>query len=73
MAVNGVGIIDRDYCGDNDEIKFAALNFTKGDVVIEKGTRIAQLMILKADAIDISEVEHLGNEDRNGFGSTGVN
>lgn len=72
MPVNGVGIIDRDYCGDNDELKFAALNFTDNVVVIEKGSRIAQLMILKSEEVQIEEVESLGNVDRNGFGSTGL-
>jgi len=28
MAANGVGIIDPDYCGDEDEWKLAAFNFT---------------------------------------------
>lgn len=72
MPVNGVGIIDSDYCGDNDELKFAALNFTDKEVIIEKGSRIAQLMILKNETVQIEEVSHLGNADRSGFGTTGL-
>lgn len=71
MPANGIGIGDMDFCGDNDEYKFAALNFTKKKVVIEKGTRIAQLMIVKFEKIEFQEVEKLSGKDRGGFGSTG--
>jgi dUTP pyrophosphatase len=42
MQVNSVGIIDADYCGDNDTIKFAYINMRKEAVTIEAGTRIGQ-------------------------------
>lgn len=71
MPANGIGIIDSDYCGDNDEILFAAFNFTKKAVAIEKGTRVAQLILVKFAKADIKEVRSLGNKDRGGFGSTG--
>jgi dUTP pyrophosphatase len=70
-CANGLGIGDSDYCGDNDEYKFPALNYTKEAVTIEKGTRCCQMLILPVEQVDIQEVEHLGNEDRGGFGSTG--
>lgn len=73
LAANGVGILDSDYCGDNDEISFAALNFTGHEVTIEKATRIAQLMILSYKQTEIIEVSKLKNKDRGGFGSTGKN
>ncbi len=71
MAANGIGIIDTDYCGDNDEILFAAYNFTDREVTIEKGTRVAQLMVLAVEKMDLEEVESLESPDRGGFGSTG--
>lgn len=71
MAANGVGIIDSDYCGDNDELLFAAYNFTDKDVTIEKGTRVAQYMLVNFQKMEIEEVESLDNPDRGGFGSTG--
>ncbi len=71
MAANGIGIIDSDYCGDNDEISFAALNFTDREVTIEKATRVAQLMVLTCKQMEIIEVSKLKNKDRGGFGSTG--
>ena len=30
MVANGVGVVDSDYCGPNDEIKVPTLNFTAG-------------------------------------------
>lgn len=70
-CANGLGIGDSDYCGDNDEYKFPALNYTKEIVTIEKGTRCCQMLILPVEQVDIQEVEHLDNTDRGGFGSTG--
>lgn len=71
MKVNGVGVFDEDYKGDNDEYKFIAYNFKKQSVTIEKGTRVAQIMIVSYNKVDIEEVEILGNKDRGGIGSTG--
>ena len=70
-SANGVGIGDSDYCGDNDEYRFAARNYTKEPVTIERGTRCCQMLVLPINQVDIQEVEHLENDDRGGFGSTG--
>jgi len=70
-CVNGVGIGDSDYCGDNDEYRFAALNYTKEPVTIDKGTRCCQMLVLPVEQVNIQEVEHLDNNDRGGFGTTG--
>lgn len=70
-SANAIGIIDSDYCGDNDEYQFLAYNFTDNPVTVEKGTRIAQMVILPAPQVTIEEAEHLGNADRGGFGTTG--
>jgi len=72
-CVNGTGIGDQDYCGDNDEYMFPALNYTKEVVKIEKGTRCCQMLILPVEKVNIKEVEHLENADRGGFGTTGKN
>jgi dUTP pyrophosphatase len=71
MSANGVGLIDKDYCGDNDELLFPAFNFTDVDVTIEKGTRLAQLLIEKTETVELLEVDHLSSSDRGGFGTTG--
>lgn len=71
MPINGVGIIDSDFGGDNDEWRFLAYNYTDKSVTIEKGTRVAQFAILKYEKIELVEVESLNNKDRGGFGTTG--
>lgn len=71
MMANSIGVFDPDYKGDNDEYLFAAYNFTTETVTIEKGTRIAQLVILPQHRITIEEVVKMGHTDRGGFGSTG--
>src|SRR5438477_5794417 len=42
MVANGVGVIDEDYCGPQDEVKIQVLNFTRSPVVVKRGDRIAQ-------------------------------
>lgn len=71
MMANGIGVGDSDYCGDNDEYMAALFNFSDEDVVVEKGERIVQMMILEREKIELSEVDKLGNKDRGGYGSTG--
>jgi len=72
IMANGVGIGDADFIGDNDEYKYAALNFTKENVTIEKGSRIAQAMILPLEQIKIIDTVKLESKDRCGFGTTGI-
>jgi dUTP pyrophosphatase len=64
------GVIDSDYRG---EIKILFNNFTKMDVVIQKGDKIAQIIIEKISILDVEEVENLEDTERGdkGFGSTG--
>lgn len=71
MPAHGFGIGDWDFKGDNDEYVFPVYNFTDKIVKIEKGTRIAQMMILKCQRIEPVIVERLESPDRGKFGSTG--
>lgn len=71
-CVNGVGIGDYDYCGNDDEYKFPALNYTKDVVKIEKGTRCCQMLILPINKANITEADYLENKNRGGFGTTGI-
>jgi dUTP pyrophosphatase len=71
MLANGIGVGDADYCGDNDEYRAALYNRTAKPVTVEKGERVAQLLILPYAKVDLEVIEHLGNDDRGGFGSTG--
>ena len=37
MVANGVGVVDSDYCGPDDEVKVQVLNFTKAAVTVRRG------------------------------------
>lgn len=73
QGINGIGVIDRDYCGDNDEYHFIAYNFTDHPVHIEKATRICQIMLIKNNIFNIKELKSFKhNPTRGGIGSTGI-
>lgn len=70
LMVNGMGIIDNSYSGDNDVWGFPALAMR--DTVINEGDRICQFRLIRSQGIvEFVEVKSLGNADRGGFGSTG--
>jgi len=71
MMANGLGIIDPDYSGNEDEIKVAYYNFTDTPVAIEKGERIAQGTFVKISYPEWDEVDEMPNKTRGGFGTTG--
>lgn len=71
LQANGIGVIDNSYSGDGDIWKFPA--YATRHIFIPKGTRIAQFRIYeKQPVLKFKYVESLGNEDRGGFGSTGL-
>ena len=72
LPAQGVGIGDWDFRGDGDEYRFAFYNFTSAPVTVARGTRIAQLMVLRYEPLELEEVEHLHAEDRGSYGSTGT-
>lgn len=70
IQTNSVGVIDNSYCGDNDiwMMPVYATRFAE----IKKNDRICQFRIVeKQPHLEFETVDHLGNEDRGGFGSTG--
>ena len=72
IQTNSVGVIDNSYCGDNDiwMMPVYATRFTK----IKKNDRICQFRIVeKQPHLEFETVDHLGHEDRGGFGSSGTN
>jgi len=70
-VANGVGVIDPDYSGPNDEVMIQVLNFTKADVVVRRGDRLAQAIVLSAPRVTWNEVEEIREATRGGFGATG--
>jgi len=70
LQTNSFGVIDDTYCGDGDIWRFPA--YATRDTVIHENDRICQFRINKIQPkFDFTEVEMLGNKNRNGFGSTG--
>ena len=68
--VNAPGTIDSDYRG---EVKVALINFGSEPFVIERGERVAQMIITRVWQADVVEVETLDDTERGtgGFGHTG--
>lgn len=69
---NTPGLIDAHYRG---ELKIIAVNLDSSETIhIEKGERIAQLVIQEVPVVDLVEVDELDETDRGtgGFGSSGV-
>lgn len=69
--LNAPGTIDSDYRG---EIKIIMVNHGTADVRIERGDRIAQLVVAPVSRATFEEAEQLAPSERgeSGFGSTGV-
>lgn len=68
--VNTPGTIDSDYRG---EVKVPLINLGKASFTIERGMRIAQMLVLPVPKVDLLEVDELDETSRGkgGFGHTG--
>jgi len=65
------GVVDENYRG---ELKVVIINLGPKEVRIEKGTRIAQLLVIPYLPVEVKEVEELSDTERGkkGFGSSGL-
>lgn len=71
IQTNSIGIVDNSYCGDNDILKMPALAMR--DTSISFNDRICQFRLMpNQQKLNFIEVETLANEDRGGFGSSGI-
>ncbi|HWV53915.1 dUTP diphosphatase [Pseudorhodoplanes sp.] len=70
-VLNSPGTIDSDYRG---EVSVILINHGSQDFVIDRGMRIAQLVVAPVSAICVRAVEKLSETARGagGFGSTGT-
>ena len=70
-VLNTPGTIDSDYRG---EIKVILINLSEKTFIVEKGARIAQMVLCPIVKARFKEVESLGETPRgsSGFGSTGT-
>lgn len=69
---NTPGLVDSHYRG---ELKVVAVNLDdESDISIERGERIAQLVIQRVPVVELVEVDELDETDRGsgGFGSSGA-
>lgn len=71
FALNAPGTIDSDYRG---EVKVILANISGDPFTIERGSRIAQLVVARHEQVEWRAVEAVGSTERGsgGFGSTGV-
>ncbi len=70
-VANAPGTIDSDYRG---EVKVILINLSGKTFRVEKGMRIAQLVVNRCERVKIEEVSDLSETSRGsgGFGSTGI-
>ena len=70
-VLNTPGTIDADYRG---EVKVVLINHGTEPFEIQKGERIAQLVVAEVPRVSVQVVDSLEDTDRGagGFGSTGV-
>ncbi|KJF75257.1 dUTP diphosphatase [Agrobacterium arsenijevicii] len=70
-CLNSPGTVDSDYRG---EVKVILANLGQDDFVIERGMRIAQMVIAPVTQVVVSEVSETSETARGtgGFGSTGL-
>lgn len=68
--VNTPGTIDSDYRG---EVMVPLINLGRSEFVVERGMRIAQMVVLPVPAVRLVEVDELDATERGGggFGHTG--
>jgi dUTP pyrophosphatase len=69
--INSPGTIDSDYRG---EIKVALINHGKAEFIVNRGDRIAQMIISPVCRARLKEVNRLPGSERDsgGFGHTGI-
>lgn len=72
LLANSLGVVDRDYCGPEDEILALVYNTTNQKVYIHRGDRLFQLLVINCVTPEIEEVDDdLQEYSRGGYGSTG--
>lgn len=68
---HGIGIIDQDYTGPDDEVGLQIFNFSDKTVTVGKGERLGQGVFVKIAKVNWQEVKNVSKNTRGGFGSTG--
>jgi len=70
VVLNSPGTVDADYRG---EVKALLINHGTEDFTVERGDRIAQMVIAKIEMCELTEADTLPDTERGegGYGSTG--
>ncbi|MBI2109356.1 MAG: dUTP diphosphatase [Parcubacteria group bacterium] len=71
MLANSVAIMDRDFCGDEDEYYAVLYNFSDTEASVSRGERIAQGIFKEYKKAEWEETDTMKNPSRGGFGTTG--
>lgn len=71
LIPHGIGVIDQDYCGPEDEVMFQVFNPSDEHVLVAKGERLAQGCFIPVAKAEFVEVTEMTGDNRGGFGSTG--
>lgn len=72
ISPNGIGVIDRDFHGPDDEIQIEVYNPESDPIEVPRGARIAQGVLMPVVTAEWEEGNEAGSrETRGGFGSTG--
>jgi dUTP pyrophosphatase len=74
ILANGIGVVDPDYCGPEDELLLALWNpSTSVSVAIAQGERLCQGFFRQLPLVSLVRVsrDELGTGSRGGLGSTG--
>jgi dUTP pyrophosphatase len=69
---NGVGVFDEDYAGNEDEYHAVLYNFSNEVVIVERGDRVVQIVVIPYAKVDVTEVDTMTEPNRGGFGTTGL-
>lgn len=72
LTPHGIGVLDQDYCGEEDELLIQVYNFSDKDVIIKKGEKIAQGIFVRIDIAEFNEINKMKKKSRGGVGSTDV-
>jgi len=71
LQINSMGILDESFCGESDIVKMPI--YATRESYIKKNDRVCQFRVVeKMPQILITEVEHMTDNPRGGFGSTGT-
>ena len=68
---NGIGVIDQDYCGPEDELQLSVRNVGPAPYHLQKGERLAQGLFVPIVRAAFQEIEKVDGPSRGGYVTTG--